>query len=178
MIKQAYQKRVYHVEAMHPGEVSNIEYYIDEDENEQAIIALYADKGFDLSLVKRNIFGDKTWEYVRNHTEGRLFFISNLLLDRFGKALCYQPVNLITGLPIVKKTTKYFYNYRDYDPEFGHQVLFEATYNSEGSLKYIHYRPDPFNEQDNESFYNFKDLQALFNEDLSYYKTADFFKKQ
>jgi len=94
-------------------------------------------------------------------------FKSRYLTDLHSNKICWETLNLRTGLPDYKNTEKFIFD------ESGNEIL-EARYNSDGSLDHIIYKVSELNEEDWE-YYKSSDcskLQKKFKTNLEYYLTA------
>ncbi len=148
--------------------LKSIQYFISSEENENDVVNSLLNLA-ERSLViksKQDINNLKLYFNKQFNAEGMLMFKTNVLHDNQDYAICFQYLDINTNQPLNEKTTKFKYENGD--------LIFEASYNSNGSLESLIYMPT-YDEQDWEAFdqNNFSELQAKFSEDISYYLTAD-----
>jgi hypothetical protein len=149
-------------------ELLAINYYLDPSENELDKINEVRNLSDRFWITTREYYNGLLIEETKDFSNNAVLgFHSRNLHNNKGEVICREELDLNTQLPLYENTIKYLFN------DSGDELL-EATYNSDGSLEQITYKPDYYNEQDWESYdqTSFYELQSKFKEDLSYYLTA------
>ena len=150
------------------GELAFVNYALYADENEQDKLDELKTICDRFSIVVREAHGADMIETEKEFKKDTLLFRSRYLVSR-GFKVCWETLDLDTGLADYKKTEKYYFD------EEGEELL-EASYNNDGSLESIIYKPCGDNNWGQDWEYydqtSFPNLQAKFTDNIDYYLTA------
>jgi len=150
--------------------LSFIFYYITNTENELEVVEEQLKLCDYIAIVRINIQGEYTIENLNNYNRDKNVYIKERALIKDNKLLCIQGLKIDTDIPIFEDTIKGYYQNDDF--------ILEATYKEDGSIDKLTYLcSDDEREFEYYDSSNFKDLQNQFEEDLSYYFTAEFLPK-
>jgi len=150
--------------------LSFIFYYITNTENELEVVEEQLKLCDYIAIVRINIQGEYTIENLNNYNRDKNVYIKERALIKDNKLLCIQSLKIDTDIPIFEDTIKGYYQNDDF--------ILEATYKEDGSIDKLTYLcSDDEREFEYYDSSNFKDLQNQFEEDLSYYFTAEFLPK-
>lgn len=145
-----------------------IYYHISNSENELEILdklLKFCDKIVIVRLNEQGIYTIK--KSTSYDIDKNVKFIEKSLF-KDNRVICIQDININTNQAIIETTIKDYYK--------NNKLVLEVTYNEDGSIDRLIYLTNN-NDQDWEYYdsSNFQDLQAKFEEDLSYYFTANFY---
>jgi len=150
------------------GSLAFVNYVLYAEENEQDKLDELKNICDRFSIVVRNAQGADTIETEKEFEKDILLFWSRYLVRR-GFKVCWETLDLNTGLADYKKTDKYYFD------DDGEELL-EASYNDDGFLESIIYKPCGDNNWGQDWEYydqaSFPDLQAKFTDNIDYYLTA------
>ena len=147
------------------GKIDFIKYYKIDKENENEVIKNLLFKCSRFSIISQQKFENYIIENENEYINGILHFKLRSLINYKGEGICWEEIDLISGLPDYEKTKKYLYK--------NSEKIIEASYYKYGNLEHITYRPfgKDYWGQDERTYdqSDFQELQNLVEEDLSYY---------
>lgn len=149
------------------GKIVYIKYYKTENEVENEILMNLINKCSRISIILQQKYKNYIIEYENEYEYEVLHFKTRYLINSKNEYICWEELDLISGLPNYQETKKYLFENSNIIE------LLEASYNQDGSLDHIIYKPlgDDNWGQDWESYSqeNFQELQKKFEQNLDYY---------
>lgn len=150
------------------GQLSFILYTLASNENEQLKISELQSEVEHFATLTRITSGTDVIETEKEYWGSTLNWKTRYLV-RFGYRICWEPIDLVTGVPNAAQTRKFYFD------DEGIELL-EASYHADTSLRQIIYKPfgDDNAGQDWEYYdqSTFTELELIFPESISYYLTA------
>ncbi|MCQ9635623.1 hypothetical protein MP477_11695 [Chryseobacterium sp. WG23] len=165
------------IEFISEDSIYNINYFISEDENENQVFDYLKEKSDFFDVEKKDavdgfiISTNKL--YSLSVDDQPLISRTVFNNDDPENFICSQVINNETQEPELEKTVKCWYTTDENGEKY---AAIECSYQEDGKLELaVDKTSDPENEQNWEHFdYDtFQDLQAKFDTNISYYKTAD-----
>lgn len=155
------------------GEIYNIHYYRDENETEEEAIQILAPYNTNYSIYTRQSYGSYTIENANLYLNNQKIAKIKNLVDQNNETVCFQELDLISGLPILEETAKYLGHYED--ERSTHYSTFH--YNADGSLFYCEF--NYMSDYDTEEFHHdnihlIREKFVLTDQMYNYYLTAEF----
>lgn len=144
-----------------------IYYHISNSENELEVVVEQMKLCDNIVIIRVNIQGDYTVRNLNTYFKNTSLISKERSITKDNKLICTQDININTNVAILESTEKDYYK--------NNKLVLEVTYNEDGSIDRL-ISLSSYNDQDWEYYdsSNFQDLQAKFEEDLSYYFTANF----
>ncbi len=157
----------------HNSVLHSIDWYLSEEENEMNVVESLTPlaKSYVDILSPKQPLSDFYVQDSRHYQDGKLFRKFKSLYDSYDNLICVQKIDINSNEPIFKETTKYYYGTA---PVINDEEVFEAEYNSDGSLSLITFfqLEDDWNPHKYYRLSNFPELQERFTKDISYYLNA------
>lgn len=155
------------------GEMYNIEYYKDTDETEESAIQALLPYKTNYNIYTRQSYNSYTIENANLYLNDQKMAMIRNLIDQNNETVCFQELDLISGLPILEETTKYLGHYED--ERSTHYSTFH--YNADGSLFYCEF--NYMSDYDTEEFHQdnihlIREKFVLTDQMYNYYLTAEF----
>ncbi len=150
--------------------IKSIDYFIEDKEVELDILNDLLQYTDHVNIIKREMLGNNIIEHEKEYLGTKLVFKTKSLKNNQEDIICIEGIDTSTDIPIPEETEKFYFL------TGGLEVL-SGTYEADGSLSRIIYKPNgDENHQDWESYNraNFASLQSKISEDISYYFDATF----
>ncbi|AZA82922.1 hypothetical protein C1637_17745 [Chryseobacterium lactis] len=170
------------VEFINEDSVYNINYFLNEEENEDQVLEYLKEKSDFFDIEKRETTDGITIStnklYSLSVDELPLISKTVFKTDDLENFICSQVIDNETGKPQLEKTVKCWYTTDGNGEKY---AAIEFSYEDDGKLELaVDKTSDPENEE-NWSHYDydtFQDLQDKIETDITYYKTAALLPKE